>query len=214
MTSISGNADTLLDGFGMLDDETSRSLLSDIRDDSEWLAGLVENLLSISKMGDGSIRLDFSDQVVDDVLEEAIRHIDRDGAKHRIRLDLRGEPMLARMDARLIIQVIINLVNNAVKHTPTGSEITVSAAAENGNALISVSDNGPGIPDEMKRRVFEMFFTGDSDIGDSRRSLGLGLPLCRSILEAHGSELVLTDNEPSGCVFSFKLPLSEVHLND
>ncbi|MBO4562453.1 MAG: sensor histidine kinase KdpD [Clostridia bacterium] len=214
LTSISGNADTLLDGFGMLDDETSRSLLSDIRDDSEWLAGLVENLLSISKMGDGSIRLDFSDQVVDDVLEEAIRHIDRDGAKHRIRLDLRGEPMLARMDARLIIQVIINLVNNAVKHTPTGSEITVSAAAENGNALISVSDNGPGIPDEMKRRVFEMFFTGDSDIGDSRRSLGLGLPLCRSILEAHGSELVLTDNEPSGCVFSFKLPLSEVHLND
>ena len=87
-------------------------------------------------------------------------------------------------------------------------------AADDKNAVISVSDNGPGIPDEMKSRVFEMFFTGDSGVGDSRRSLGLGLPLCRSILEAHGSSLELRDNEPSGCVFSFKLPLSEVHLNE
>ena len=214
LTSISGNADTLLENAGMIDAETSRSLLSDIRDDSEWLTGLVENLLSISKMGDGSVNLDFSDQVVDDVLEEAIRHIDRASAEHDVRLELGGEPVLARMDARLIIQVIVNLVNNAVKHTPKGSKILVSVSADDKNAVISVSDNGPGIPDEMKSRVFEMFFTGDSGVGDSRRSLGLGLPLCRSILEAHGSSLELRDNEPSGCVFSFKLPLSEVHLNE
>ena len=214
LTSISGNADTLLENAGMIDAETSRSLLSDIRDDSEWLTGLVENLLSISKMGDGSVNLDYSDQVVDDVLEEAIRHIDRASAEHDVRLELGGEPVLARMDARLIIQVIVNLVNNAVKHTPKGSKILVSVSADDKNAVISVSDNGPGIPDEMKSRVFEMFFTGDSGVGDSRRSLGLGLPLCRSILEAHGSSLELRDNEPSGCVFSFKLPLSEVHLNE
>ena len=213
LTSISGNADTLLENYSMIDAETSRSLLSDIRDDAEWLTGLVENLLSISRMG-GGVKLDISDQVVDDVLEEAIRHIDRDGAEHKISLDLGGEPLLACMDARLMIQVIVNLVNNAVKHTPKGSEIKVSAEAEGKYALISVSDNGPGIPDDMKSKVFEMFFTGDNDIGDSRRSLGLGLPLCRSILEAHGSELKLSDNEPSGCVFSFKLPLSEVHLNE
>ncbi|MBO6061311.1 MAG: sensor histidine kinase, partial [Clostridia bacterium] len=174
----------------------------------------VENLLSISKMGDGSIKLDFSDQVVDDVLEEAIRHIDRHGAEHDIRLALGGEPVLACMDARLIIQVIVNLVNNAVKHTPKGSRISVSVAADEKYAVVSVSDDGPGIPDEMKERVFEMFFTADNGLGDTRRSLGLGLPLCRSILEAHGSELQLRDNEPSGCVFSFKLPLSEMHLND
>ena len=214
LTSISGNADTLLYNPDALDEETRRSLLSDIRDDSEWLTGLVENLLSISKMGDGSVRLDRSDQVVDDVLEEALRHIDRRGAEHSIILEPYKEPLLASMDARLMIQVIVNLVNNAVKHTPKGSEIRVSATGDNGFAEISVADNGPGIPDEMKEKVFEMFFTGDSDIGDSRRSLGLGLPLCRSILEAHGCELLLRDNEPSGCVFSFKLPLSEVHLNE
>ena len=214
LTSISGNADTLYDSCGVLDLETSRSLLSDIRDDAEWLTGLVENLLSISKMGEGTVNLDFSDQVVDDVLEEAIRHIDRAGTEHDVRLEPGEEPLLASMDARLIIQVIVNLVNNAIKHTPKGSLITISASADDGYALIKVSDNGPGIPDEMKDKVFEMFFSGDSDISDSRRSLGLGLPHCRSILEAHGSELLLEDNLPSGCVFSFKLPLSEVHLNE
>ena len=214
LTSISGNADTLLENFGTIDAETSRSLLSDIRDDSEWLTGLVENLLAISKIGAGSVKLDVSDQVVDDVLEEAIRHIDRDAAEHSVILEPQDEPVLACMDARLIIQVIVNLVNNAVKHTPKGSEIRLSVATDDKNAVISVSDNGPGIPDDMKDRVFEMFFTGDSGIGDGRRSLGLGLPLCRSILEAHGSSLSLRDNEPSGCVFSFILPLSEVRLNE
>ena len=214
LTSISGNADTLLENRAMFDEETADRLLSDIRDDAEWLTGLVENLLSISKIGDGSIRLDLSDQIVEDVLEEALRHIDRGAADHTIELETGSEPILARMDARLIIQVIVNLVNNAVKHTPAGSKITVKAAPEERHAVISVSDNGRGIPDEWKKRVFEMFFTGDNDVGDSRRSMGLGLPLCRSILEAHGSELTLGDNDPSGCVFSFKLPLSEVDLNE
>ena len=214
LTSISGNADALLGDKGMLDAETKERLLMDIRDDAEWLTGLVENLLSVSKIGDGSIRLDVSDQIVEDVLEEALRHIDRGSAEHVIKLETGNEPMLARMDARLIIQVIVNLVNNAVKHTPPGSEITVKAVPDEKHAAISVSDNGRGIPDEWKEKVFEMFFTGDNDVGDSRRSLGLGLPLCRSILEAHGSELKLYDNKPSGCVFGFKLPLSEVDLNE
>ena len=122
--------------------------------------------------------------------------------------------MLARMDARLIIQVIVNLVNNAVKYTPAGSHITVSASRKEENVIIAVADDGPGIPEEMKDKVFEMFFTGYNSIGDSRRSLGLGLPLCRSIAEAHNSELKLSDNTPHGCVFSFALPISEVDLNE
>lgn len=214
LTSISGSADTLLTGWELLDAETVNGLLSDIRSDADWLRGLVENLLSISKIGDGSVQLDFSDQVVSDVIEEAMRHVDRGSAEHEMRLEIADEPMLARLDARLIIQVIVNLVNNAVKHTPAGSVITVKAYPEGADAVISVSDDGPGIPDAMKEKVFEMFFTGDRHTGDSRRSLGLGLPLCRSILEAHGSELKLEDNRPTGCVFGFKLPLSEVDLNE
>ena len=214
LTSISGNADSLLLNGDQLDEETKKSLIADIGSDADWLVGLVENLLAITKIGDGSIKLDFSDQVVEDVLSEALRHIDKKASEHTIRLDCGNEPLLARMDARLIIQVIINLVNNAIKYTPKGSHITVSASKTEGGVNISVADDGPGISGRMRERVFEMFYTGDNYIGDSRRSLGLGLTLCRSIAEAHKSELMLSDNVPHGCVFSFILPLSEVDLNE
>ena len=83
----------------------------------------------------------------------------------------------------------------------------------NGKAQICVEDNGPGIADEMKPYIFEMFYTGKSTIADSQRSLGLGLSLCQSIIEAHDGRLILTDNTPRGCIFTFTLPLSEVTLN-
>ena len=86
--------------------------------------------------------------------------------------------------------------------------------AENGKAKIQVEDNGPGICDEMKPHIFEMFYTGKNTIADSHRSLGLGLALCRSIIEVHNGKLVLEDNTPHGCIFSFTLPLSEVTLNE
>ncbi|MCR5611606.1 MAG: DUF4118 domain-containing protein [Clostridiales bacterium] len=214
LTSVSGNADTLIINGDMLDEETKKSLLSDIRDDADWLTGLVENLLSITRISDGSVALQLSDHVVDDVIAEAMQHIDRAGAEHVIEVTAAKEPILARMDARLMIQVIVNLVNNAVKYTEKGSHITVSSGRTDDKAFIRVADDGPGIPDGLKDRVFEMFFTGDNRIGDSRRSLGLGLPLCRSIVEAHGGELVLSDNTPKGCVFTFTLPISEVDLNE
>ena len=80
--------------------------------------------------------------------------------------------------------------------------------------MFQVSDHGSGIPDALKESVFEMFFTGDNAVGDSRRSLGLGLALCRAIVHAHGGTISLTDNVPHGCVFSFTVPLSEVNLNE
>ena len=214
LTSISGNADALLSNGDALDEETRLNLLSDVRDDAEWLNGLVENLLSITKIGDGSVKLELSDQVVDDVIAEALKHIDRRSENYNISVASGNEPILASMDARLIIQVIVNLVNNAIKYTPEGSSICVSAERLDGSAVIRVTDDGPGIPDGLKERVFEMFFTGDNTVGDSRRSLGLGLPLCRSIIEAHGGELILSDNTPHGCVFEFTLSLSEVTLNE
>ena len=79
---------------------------------------------------------------------------------------------------------------------------------------VSVSDNGPGISDEAKEHIFEMFYTGVHKIVDSRRSLGLGLSLCRSIIEAHGGTIRVEDNLPHGCIFTFTLPAEEVHLNE
>ena len=214
LTSISGNADTLLHSYNVLDEQTRKQIFTDIYDDAQWLTGLVENLLSVTKIADGSVKLRLSDQVVDDIVSEALRHIDRRSAEHHITVDCGDEPLLVRVDAGLIVQVLINLVNNAVKYTPAGSNIRITAIPRENMAEICVSDNGPGIPDELKERVFEMFFTGGNPIGDSRRSLGLGLALCQAIIHAHNGEMTLKENSPHGCIFSFTVPLSEVNLNE
>ena len=214
LTSISGNADTLLHCYDVLDDQTRKQIFSDIYDDAQWLIGLVENLLSITKIANGNVKLHLSDQVVDDIISEALRHIDRRSAEHHITMNCGEIPLLVRVDAGLIMQVLINLVNNAVKYTPAGSTIQITAIQRRNVAEICVSDNGAGIPNELKERVFEMFFTGSNPTSDSRRSLGLGLSLCQVIVHAHHGKMTLKDNLPHGCIFSFTVALSEVNLNE
>ena len=213
LTSISGNADALLHSYQALDDDSRTQMITDIYDDAQWLTELVENLLAVTKISDGSVKLQLSDQVVDDIVAEALRHIDRHATEHHITSDCGELPLLVRADARLIMQLLINLVNNAIKYTPAGSHIEIHAFREAEHAVIEVSDDGPGIPDAQKAQVFEMFYTGSKRVADSRRSLGLGLSLCRSIVHAHDGELSLRDHQPHGCVFSFTLPLSEINLN-
>ena len=213
LCSISGNADMLLGNSDRLDEATKHQIYSDIYDDSEWLTGVVENLLSITRLNDGRLKFKFTDQLLDEVIAESLRHISRKHDDYNIVTDCE-ELVLARMDVRLIMQVLVNLVDNAIKYTPPGSVICIRGTKTDGKAQISVEDNGPGIPEEMKSHIFEMFYTGKTTVADSQRSLGLGLALCHSIIEAHEGTLVLTDHNPHGCNFTFTLPLSEVTLNE
>ena len=110
--------------------------------------------------------------------------------------------------------MLINLVDNAIKYTPVGSHIDICTRKRGGWAEVSVSDDGPGIPDAQKERIFDMFYSGANQVADSRRSLGLGLSLCRSIVTAHGGTITVSDNRPSGTVFTFTLPAGEVELHE
>ena len=213
LCSISGNADMLLSNSERLDEATKHQIYTDIYDDSEWLTGVVENLLSITRLNDGRLKFKFSDQLLDEVIAESLRHISRKHDDYKIVSDCE-ELVLARMDVRLIIQVLVNLIDNAIKYTPPGTVICIQGTKTDGKAQISVKDNGPGIPDEMKPHIFQMFYTGKTTVADSHRSLGLGLALCHSIIEAHDGTLILTDHDPHGCNFTFTLPLSEVTLNE
>ena len=214
LTSISGNASNLLTHYEQMDPETLKQIFSDICDDSEWLIGLVENLLSISRIENGQMDLHMSMEVVSDVIEEALRHIDKNAARHHIAVMPGSGVLIARMDARLITQVLINLINNAVKNTQDGSEITIRSEKGDNCVYVHVEDNGPGIPDSMKPHIFEMFYTRQRDVSDVRQGVGLGLALCRSITEAHGGSITLTDNYPSGCRFTVSLPTEEVKIHE
>lgn len=210
LTSISGNAENLMLNRSILEEETQNHILKDIYEDAIWLIQLVENLLAITRIGEGKTKLNITAHLVDEVVEESLSYIKRRNQSHIIKTDIKDELLLAKMDARLISQVVINLVDNALKYTPNGSEITISAERTGSMVSIQVADNGPGIPVGRKKQVFDMFYTGNTKVADCRRSLGLGLSLCRSIVEAHGGQIYLTDNIPHGCVFAFTLPVSEV----
>ena len=212
LTSISGNAGVLMENSSVLDEATNQRLYADIYDDSMWLVQLVENLLSITRLENGGLDLRIQPELLEEVAGEALQHLNRRSAEYPIRVDIEDDLLMAKMDSRLITQVIINIVNNAVKYTPPGTDITLSARREGDTVRVEIADTGPGIPQEAQGRLFQMFYTAGNDRGDGRRGLGLGLALCKSIVEAHGGKIGMRANEPHGSVFFFTLQAEEIKL--
>ena len=215
LTSISGNADNLISNGDSFDSNTKMQIYRDIYDDSIWLINLVENLLYVTRLQDGRMKLNLSDELIDEIISEALNHINNRDSSHKINFAASDDIVFVTADVRLIIQVIINIVDNALKYTPDGSEITIKTERRKNNMLfVIISDNGPGISDEAKEKVFDMFYSGSSKIADSRRSIGLGLSLCKSIISAHGGEIFVSDNKPHGAIFTFSLPVKELEINE
>nr|WP_113886434.1 sensor histidine kinase KdpD [Clostridium butyricum]AXB85978.1 histidine kinase [Clostridium butyricum] len=214
LTSISGNAGILINNSEILSEEKKKSLYLDIYDDSMWLINLVENLLSITRIENGTMKINTEPELVEEVIEEAICHINRKVSEHKINTVIEDDLLMAKMDSGLIIQVIINIINNAIKYTPKDSIITITSKRKNNMAVIEISDNGKGINEESKEKLFDMFFTDNNKFGDGRRGLGLGLALCKSIIDAHEGCIYVRDNNPNGAIFGFTLHIEEVKINE
>lgn len=214
LTTISGNAGNLLQNSGGFDEETKRKIYADIYDDSMWLMNLVENLLYSTRIEEGRMALKTSTELVPEIFEEVMRHIRPKADSRDVTAVCGDDLLLVKADARLIVQVIINLVDNAMKYTPEDASIRITAEKRGGMAEISVSDTGKGISDSEKGKIFDKFYCGENKIADNRRSLGLGLYLCRIIVEAHGGTIRAEDNLPHGAVFRFTLPLEEVVFHE
>ena len=209
LMSIAGNAGALMADENRYSEETRHRLYTDIYEDSLWLTGLVENLLVSTRLEENPANLRLSGELVEDLFSEAVAHVHADH-EHAICIDAPADLLMVRADAKLIVQVLVNLVGNALKYTPPGSSVRLSATPHGTEAILSVSDDGPGIPSGEKEKVFNMFFVGENPVSTGRKSLGLGLALCRSIVTAHGGRIWVEDNSPHGAVFSFTLPIEEV----
>ena len=212
LTSISGNASNLLSNGETLDTETRNKICTDIFDDAQWLIGLVENLLSITRMENGQVNLRIQPELIQDIFDDVLAHLDHDAARHTIVTNVADDLLMADMDAQLIEQVLVNLINNAIKYTPEHSRIELFAAPEGKFVRICVTDDGPGIPEESRDKLFDMFYTLGKTRSDGRRGLGLGLALCRSIVAAHGGVIDVQNAAPHGACFRFTLPRTEVTL--
>ncbi|MBR6165143.1 MAG: sensor histidine kinase KdpD [Clostridia bacterium] len=214
LTSIMGSADSLMTCGETLDPKTRGKLYSDIYQDAQWLNGMVENLLSASRMTGGKLNLNMTTELMEDMISEAVTHLSRQLKNYPVHRTRSEELLFVKADARLLVQVVINLLDNAVKYAPEGSDIWIDTAERNGNVVVRIADNGPGIPDDQKERIFDLFYSSGNPTGDSRRGLGIGLALCQSIIKAHDGTISVSDHEPHGATFEFSLPRDEVNPNE
>lgn len=214
LTSISGNAGILMGNSKILNEDKKQRLYADIYDDSMWLINLVENLLSVTRIENGTMNIKLEPELIDEVIQEALLHINRKSSEYNIEVILEDDLLMAKMDSRLIIQVIINIVNNAIEYIPLGSNIEIYAKKQKDMILIEICDNGNGIEDSIQDKLFDMFFTVNNNRGDGKRGLGLGLSLCKSIINAHGGEIYVKNNKPNGTIFGFTLQAEEVRYSE
>lgn len=215
LTAISGSAAILRKSDEKLSLEQRCDLADAIYHDSLWLIDTVENLLAITRVEDGTIRLNLTSELIDEVIEAALSHVAQASRGRTVTIEHTDDILLVRIDVHLIMQVLTNLIMNAFKYTPEDSTVTISARREGAFVVVDVADDGPGVPDCDKPHIFERFFTSSNTRPvDSRRSIGLGLSLCRSIVEAHGGVIEVRDNHPHGAVFRFTLPAEEIEIHE
>ncbi len=204
LSAITGASSTLLDSDASLDPSVRRELAASILKESERLNRLVANLLAMTRLQAGALRVHKEWQPVEEVIGASLDRLARQLTDRplttRVAVDLPFVPL----DDLLIQQVLVNLLENAARHTPPGTPIEVAARAEAGSVVIEVSDRGPGLPDPPEK-LFEMFYRPAA--GDSHPGTGLGLAICRGIVKLHGGSIEAANRPGGGAVFRFCLPI-------
>ena len=206
LTNINGSVGILMGKDQTLKPEVREQLYTAIDDDTNWLINMTENLLAATQLETDRTKLKTAPELLEDLFQSAVRQLDRRARDHHISVDLEDQTLMASMNAGMIQRVIINMMNNAIQYTPKDSHIILSGTRRKDWVEISVSDDGPGIPDEAKQHLFDLFYTAEQGKPDSKRGLGLGLHLCQSIVNAHGGTITVSDHAPSGTTFRFTLP--------
>ena len=208
LTNISGSADRLMQEESALDPTMKKKLYTAIYDDTNWLMNMTENLLAATHLETDKESFPMSPERIEDLFQRAVAHLDRRAAEHHISVYLEDATLMATMNARLIERVIINMMNNAIQYTPKGSNIELRGAKKGNVVQIKVTDDGPGIPDDAKKHLFDLLYTAGQGKADCQRGLGLGLNLCQSIVAMHGGKIDVVDHMPTGTTFQFTLPLA------
>jgi signal transduction histidine kinase len=208
LTAIKGCARTLLRHGRALDPAVAEQLLRDIDHEAERLHRLVENLLELSRAGSGTAARHIEPTAVDVLIRRVVADVTPRAGERRFRLRLPADLPRPSIDAVRIEQVVRNLIDNALKYSPPGGTIEVSAARDGGVLVVTVADEGPGVAPEHRERVFDRFFRVEPP-GMSVGGAGLGLAICRRFVEMHGGRMDIDPARGNGAAFRFTLPLPE-----
>ena len=209
LTSISAAASLLSNDKGDIPPQRRRAMLAEISDDAQWLIRMVENLLSITRVGEAAdVRK--TPEAAEEVISEAVRKYRARFESPAASVSLPEELVMVPMDAILIRQVLSNLLENAAFHAQGAKNVRVTLRVEGDTAVFEVADDGAGIPEAKLRTLFDPSAASPSDnAAHSRNNMGIGLSVCRTIVMAHGGALSAGNREGGGACFRFTLPMKE-----
>lgn len=208
LTSISGSSSLLISDWKVIEEQTRMALLKDIRDNSDWLVRMVENLLSVTRISDGGGGIKKVPDMAEDIVAHAVSQVRRRFPEQKLNVIASAEPFEVPMDSTLIEQVIINLIENAIYHSGSNESITVQVAEKDGKAVFTVRDRGKGVDVGRMMWIMDGYVETDRP-GDKGRGMGIGLSLCSSIVKAHGGTMTVENALDGGAVFSFALPMEQ-----
>ncbi len=206
LTSIKGFTTTLLASDVKWDEASQRDFLNTIDEEADKLTELIDQLLDLSRIEAGSLRVNLRQTTLDSILSEADSQLRRLAARHDFNLVLPGCPLLVQADCQRMVQVLSNLVANAAKYSPPGTPITVALRCSGNEALVNVTDQGSGIAPEDLPHVFEAFQRGNDATTRRTQGTGLGLAICKGIIEAHSGRIWVQEAGAHGTTISFSLP--------
>jgi K+-sensing histidine kinase KdpD len=204
LTVIVGSAGALLEKAELSKNPKTRELLENIQAEGERLSRLVQNLLQTTRFESGTVRLEKEKYPLEEVVGSVLERLSKPLKGRAVKVKIPENLPLVPVDPTLIEQVLMNLLENAVRHTSRGSGIEISAAAEGNSAVVTVADHGSGLNADELERVFDKFYHSPSSPG-----AGLGLAICRAIVNAHGGRIWADNRKGGGAVFRFTLPLNQ-----
>jgi two-component system sensor histidine kinase KdpD len=205
LATITGAASSLLESEGLLKPETRGELIQSILDEAERLNRLLGNLLSMTRIESGGVQVQKEWQPLEEVVGAALNHVEKLLHGRRALVRIPDDLPLVQIDGALIEQVLVNLLENAIKYTPEETTIELTARTADGAVVVEVADRGPGLSEADLDRVFEKFYRG-AHAGD-RGGVGLGLSICRGIVEAHGGRIWAGNRDGGGATILFTIPL-------
>lgn len=209
LTAISGAAAVLLSSEEVKNSEKNLSLVQDIKSDADSLIAMVENLLSITKIRDGTMPLNKREEMLEEVAGDALLTIRRRFPDYTVTLDLSDDILYLPMEPMLIKQVIVNLLENAIRHSGDREGIRLHLFRQEDWAVVEVRDHGKGISQEVSQAVQSGRHLANDLSGDSSRGMGIGLSVCQSIIKVHNGFFAAGNDPSGGAVFRFGLPMEE-----
>lgn len=211
LTSILGASSAILENDGRISSKERLKLVSEIKEESQWLIRMVENLLSVTRIEGGQrAEIKKQEEAAEEVASEAVQKFKKRFPEQEVHVSVPPELLLIPMDAMLIEQVLINLLENAVIHTPRPVSIQLIIKKTGDEAVFTVYDNGVGIDQEVLPYIFSgQFCTLREEDSDTRRNMGIGLSVCNTIIQAHGGTMKAENRLSEGAAVSFTLPMKE-----